>query len=472
MRKCPRPPAFRPWSFLVTTSPKTPAPWIVPSRAGGVREVAQLAWPLVLAQMSQTTMHVVDSIFVGQLGAAQLGGLGFAVIWLWTVFSVFSGSSTGVQTFVSQAHGAGDERVCGGWAWQGLYALVPATAVTLFLFAALAELLFTAVGAPASLREPALSYIAMRPLGFVGLILWMVLAAFFRGLGDTRTPLIATLIANAVNIVLDYGLVLGRIGLPAWGIAGAGVATSIAEWVGFVVLAIAFARPALVRRFGGWPVAPSRLRIRRFLRTGAPIGGQWVLDMSAFAIFTTLVARMGDASMAATQAMIALLTLSFMQAIGIGLAATTLVGRYKGAGSLDAALCSLVSALKLAVALAVGIAALFLLAPQALMGLFTDDVDVLALAGPLLALGAAFQFFDALQIVIGGALRGAGDTRWPFLVQTLLAWALRLPLVWLFAFRWEAGVLGAWYAEFVFILALTLTLAWRFRGGAWKQIAI
>ncbi len=456
----------------MTASTTTPAPRLVSPRAGGVREVAQLAWPLVLAQMSQTTMHVVDSIFVGQLGAAQLGALGFAGIWLWTVFAIFSGSATGVQTFVSQAHGAGDERVCGGWAWQGLYALVPATAITLFLFATLAEFLFTTVGAPAALREHALAYIAVRPLGFVGLILWMVLAAFFRGLGDTRTPLIATLIANGVNIVLDYGLVLGRLGLPAWGIAGAGVATSIAEWVGAAVLVTAFARPALVRRFGGRPIAPSGARIRRFLRTGAPIGGQWVLDMSAFAIFTTLVARMGDASMAATQAMIALLSLSFMQAIGIGLAATTLVGRYKGAGSLDAALRSLVSALKLAVALAVGIAALFLLAPQTLIGLFTDDPDVLALAGPLLALGAAFQFFDALQIVIGGALRGAGDTRWPFVVQTLLAWALRLPLVWLFAFVWEAGVLGAWYAEFVFILALTLALAWRFRGGAWKEVAI
>lgn len=176
--------------------------------------------------------------------------------------------------------------------------------------------------------------------------------------------------------------------------------------------------------------------------------------------------------MAATQAMIALLSLSFMQAIGIGLAATTLVGRYKGAGSLDAALRSLVSALKLAVALALGIAALFLLAPRALIGLFTRDADVLALAGPLLALGAAFQLVDALQIVVGGALRGAGDTRWPFFVQTLLAWALRLPLVWLFAFVWEAGVIGAWYAEFVFVLALAFALAWRFRSGAWTKIAI
>ena len=452
---------------IASTAPLAPA-----SRAGSVREVAQLAFPIVLTQMSQTVMHVVDSIFVGQLGAAQLGALGFAGIWLWTVFSLFNGCATGVQTFVSQTHGAGRDAECGRWAWQGFYAVVPLTALALFGFAAVAEPLFARLGTSEALREHALDYVRMRPIGFTGFALWIVLAAFFRGLGDTRTPLVATLIANAVNIVLDYGLVLGRLGLPAWGIAGAGVATSIAEWVGALVMLLAFARPSLRRAYGTRPVAPDGAEIRRFLRTGAPIGGQWVLDMSAFALFTTLVARMGDASMAATQAMISLLSLSFMQAIGIGLATTTLVGRYKGAGSLDAALRSLVSALKLAVALALAVAALFLLAPEALIGLYTDDAEVLRLARPLLALGAAFQLFDALQIVLSGALRGAGDTRWPFVAQTLLAWALRLPLVWLFAFVWEAGVVGAWYAEFVFILVLALALGWRFRTGAWKEVAI
>jgi len=107
----------------------TPIPASAPpptrARAGGVREVTRLAYPIVLTQMSQTVMHVVDSIFVGRLGAAQLGALGFSGIWLWTVMSVFSGTATGVQTFVSQAHGAGDEKRCGAWAWQGLYAIVP-----------------------------------------------------------------------------------------------------------------------------------------------------------------------------------------------------------------------------------------------------------------------------------------------------------------------------------------------------------
>jgi Na+-driven multidrug efflux pump len=181
---------------------------------------------------------------------------------------------------------------------------------------------------------------------------------------------------------------------------------------------------------------------------------------------------MGNASMAASQAMISLLSLSFMQAIGVGLAVTTLVGRYKGAGDLPAAARSLRSALKLGLALAAAVAALFLLAPEALLRLYVDDTEVLRLGRPLLGLAAAFQLFDAIQIVTGGALRGAGDTRWPFLVQTALAWVLRLPLAWLFAITWQGGVVGAWYAEFVFIAALTGALLWRFQRGHWREVQI
>jgi MATE family multidrug resistance protein len=455
----------------MTTSIATSVTLPAPAERGGLREVAWLAFPIVVSQMAHTLMHVVDSIFVGRLGAAQLGALGFAGVWLWTFFCVFNGAATGVQTFVSQAHGAGRDGECGRWAWQGLYAIVPSAALVLFALAAAAGPLFAWLGATPEIQEHALAYVRMRPLGMTGLAIWMVLAAFFRGLGDTRTPLVATLVAEAANAVLAYGLVFGRLGLPALGIAGAGLATSIAEWVGAAVLVGAFALPR-ARRYGTRPVRPSARDIRRFLRTGAPIGGQWVLDMSAFAIFTTLVARMGNASMAASQAMISLLSISFMQAIGIGLAATTLVGRYKGAEDLESAMRSYRTALRLAVALAVGVAAAFVLFPHGLLRMYTDDAEVLRLGAPLLALGAAFQLFDALQIVIGGALRGAGDTRWPFLAQTVLAWALRLPLVWLFAFALGGGVVGAWYAEFVFILVLAGALWWRLRSGAWKEVRI
>ena len=152
--------------------------------------------------------------------------------------------------------------------------------------------------------------------------------------------------------------------------------------------------------------------------------------MSAFAVFTTLVARMGDASMAASQAFISLLSLSFMQASGLSVAAATLVGRY--VGRVTRRRPSAASARRSGPGGARrDVALLFLPYPSALLGLFSEDASVLALGGPLLALGAGFQLLDALGIADTGALRGAGDTRWPFLVQAALAWFVFLPAAWI-----------------------------------------
>src|SRR5262249_49133444 len=110
---------------MATPIAATTTPRAARVEAGSVRDVVLLAYPIVLTQISHTVMQLVDSIFVGRLGAAELGALGFAGIWLWTVFSLFNGALTGVQTFVSQSHGAGEPRACGPWVWQALYGVVP-----------------------------------------------------------------------------------------------------------------------------------------------------------------------------------------------------------------------------------------------------------------------------------------------------------------------------------------------------------
>ena len=224
-----------------------------------------------------------------------------------------------------------------------------------------------------------------------------------------------------------------------------------------------------------YATGPARINgreIRRLLRTSAPIGGQWLLDMTSFARFSSIVARLGDAEMAASQAMLQLLSLSWMQAGGIGAACGTLVGRYVGARDLESAARSFGSAVKLGLILVGFAAALFLTMPELLMRVFSSDPEVLALARPLLVLGAFFQVVDATAIVANGALRGGGDTRWPFVVQATLAWGLRIPLVWLGAVTLEGGVLGAWLGETGYLIVLAVALVWRFRVGRWRSIRI
>ncbi len=435
-------------------------------------EVALLAFPVVLQTVAETVMQLANSAMVGRLGPAQLGAVGFASIWMWTLFVPFAGTANGVQAFVSRQDGAGDSSRCGAWVWQAIWILSPAMVIWACLLAWLLPALFALVGPPAELYEAAVHYGELRLLSAPFIAANFAMIAFFRGCGDTRTPMGTAVIAICVNVFTAWLLVFGRLGAPRLEAAGAGAAMAAGSVTNFALLMAAFVRKRLRDRYGTGLWRPDRDAIARFLRTGAPIGGQWLLDMVTFAVFTSIVARMGAASMAASQAMLQLLALSFMQAMAISHASGTLVGRYLGAGDPQAAQRSYVSAQLLSLGVSAIVALLFVTIPEPLLAIFSDDPEVLALARPLLALGAIFQLVDAVGIVASGSLRGAGDTRWPFAVQATLAWAFRLPLVYLCAIALGGGVFGAWAGELVHIGALSLAFALRFRAGRWKTIAI
>jgi MATE family multidrug resistance protein len=439
---------------------------------GGMREVAALAAPLVLTQIMVTAMGVVDSVIVGRLGAAQLGAVGLGGMWVWTLTCFFVGTSTGVQTFVAQNHGAGRTDECGTWSWQGLASVVPLAGAMGFLVFLFADSIIELLAPSESIAPLATGYMRARSFGMMGITAASSMSAFFRGVGDTRTPLIATLIANLANLFLDFGLVYGWFGMPKLGVVGAGLATSISEWIYFGAVAFVFLRPSVTARFNTRFHPPSLAEIRRLWRTGIPVGGQWTIEMLAFAVFTTFVARLGDAPMAASHAFIQLLSLSFMQAVGISIATTTLVGRYIGSGQSEYIARSYRSSMLLGGILAAIIAALFMLIPDLLLGIFSKDPAVLRYGGPLLLVGALYQFFDAIAIVSDGALRGAGDTRWPFVARCLLSWVVFLPLAYVLAVPVGWGLTGAWLGGLGSIVLLAIFLVFRFRSGAWREIRI
>ncbi|MCH7644362.1 MAG: MATE family efflux transporter [Myxococcales bacterium] len=431
-----------------------------------------LAFPVVLTQLSTSLMGVVDSAMVGRIGPTELAAVGFGGIWLWTLFSILYGTASGIQTFVSQADGAGDSRSCGRWVWQGFYALLPAGIALVAVLAWLLEPALALLGPSLEMRALTADYVQARLIGELGFVAVMVLNSFHRGLGDTRTPLYVTLLANAVNLVLDYGLIFGAFGLPEWGVAGAGLATAIAQWSNAIALLVLFQRRSIAERCNTRPVVINKKQIKRFLWTGAPIGGQWFIGMMSFSAFTTLVARMGDESMAASQAFVMLLSLSFMQAVGISIATAILVGRYIGAGDTAAVIRTFRSSILLGFLLALAIAIAFVAIPIPLLRIFTDDPGVLELGRPLLLLGALFQLLDAVAIISEGALRGAGDTRWPFAVETALGWGLLVPLAYFVGVFLERGLTGAWLAALLHILVLAVMLFLRFRSNAWQKIRI
>jgi MATE family multidrug resistance protein len=446
------------------------------SARGSLRELMQLGWPIVLAQLSTTLMGVVDSAFVGRLGAAELGAVAFASTWSWTIFSLFLGSASAVQTFVAQAQGAGEERRCGPWAWHGLWGIVPATALAaLATYIATPTLLPAALdlaGSSPELVAPAVEYLQPRALGMVALGAVFAWNGFFRGVGMTWVPLAVGLFANVFNAVADYALIFGKLGAPELGIAGAAIATAAAEFLDATILLAIALHPRVRARFGTNPHAPSHAALRRLARTGLPIGAQWVFDSLSFAVFTLLLASMNAASVAASHSFIMIVNVSFMVCLGVSGATQTLVGRAVGGGEPDLAVTALKNGMKVGVTISTALAVALTSAPELLMRIFTDDPDVVALGVGVLRLGAIFQLLDAIHIVAMGALRGAGDTLWPMLWQTALAWLVFVPGAWLFGIYLGHGLVGAYVGGTLYVGLLAGGLVLRFASGRWRAMRI
>ena len=439
---------------------------------GSLRELLLLAAPLALMQLSQILMGIVDAAFVGRLGAAELGAAAFANIWSWMIFSLFFGAASVVQTFVAQSHGAGDERGCGAWAWQGLWVVAPATALAAIAAYFAAPFLLSHVGNPPEMVAPSIAYAQPSAIGMAALGVVFVWNGFFRGIGDMRTPLIIGVIANVANGIGGYALIFGHFGAPKLGIAGAALATAASEFLYAAMLIFAASRPRIVARYDTRPRWPERAAFVRMVRTGLPIGGQWVFDAGSFAVFTLILASMGAASVAASHSFIMLVNVSFMISLGVSSATQTLVGRAIGAREPELVVLALKNGMKVALTVSVALAIALTAVPELLMRIFTNDPSVLSLGVSVLRLGAIFQLLDAVHIVAIGALRGAGDTRWPFLWQTALAWGVFVPLAWLFGVRMGHGLDGAYVGGVIYVALLAGGLLWRFSSGQWREMRI
>ena len=431
-----------------------------------------LAYPIVLNTIAETIMQIINSALVGRLGATELAAVGFGGIWMWTLMSLFVGAAQGVQVFSSRHFGADEERECGPWVWQAVYVLVPGVVLWCLAIGWLFPAAIHWIGTSPELETQSVHYMYARLPQGPAVVTSFAIVSFFRAIGDTRTPLIASVVSVCASAVLAYGLVFGELGLPRWEVVGAGTAMTIGSYINASIMLGFFLRRKMRSRFQTSPVRPDAHAVQRYLRTGAPIGGQWVLEASSFAVFSSVVARMGDVSMAANQAMLQLLSISFMQGWAISIASGALVGQYLGAKDVESAEQSYRSGLKIALGLAGLVAVVFVAMPDVLLRIFTDDLRVIAVARPLLALGALFQLIDSVGIVAGGALRGAGDTRWSFLMSATAAWVVRLPLLWVAVVALDFGLLGAWVAELIFIASLALAFTLRFRGGRWKSMQL
>jgi MATE family multidrug resistance protein len=436
---------------------------------GSYKEVISLAYPAVLTMLSWTVMWTVDTIFVGRVGTAEQGAVGFAGTLVWVFACFVTGTIYAVQIFVAQHCGANQKDRCGEMLWQGIYMCL-IFAVPMGILGLNADRIVGALKVSPEIAGFAATYFQIRILGVIFTFLFRAQEVFLQGTGDTKTPLKVSIMSNGLNVALDYLLIFGKFGFPEMGVGGAALATVIAT--AFQSAAYAYViwgradRKVYFRRSVS-PLMPKRFV--RLLRVGSPQGIQWLLDMGTWTIFTTVVARMGEVEAAAHQIALTILHISFMPGYGVSIATTTLVGQYLGAGDKEAARRSAYNSLRVVIAFMGSMGILFYLFRTQLIGLFNPDPAVVAVGATLLVYAAIFQAFDGAGMVCSGTLRGAGDTRWPSVVSIAIAWGVFVPLVYLMPVRMELGVVGGWQAAAIWIGVLGIAMFGGVRRRKWAD---
>lgn len=443
------------------------------ARWEGLREVAWMAWPILLGAMSWVIMDFVDKLFVSRLGVDNLAAVGSAGIWAYTLGVFFVGIAGCVSTFSAQSLGRGNPEDCSRYTWQGIYISMVASS-TMLLMWPISRPLFERMGHAPEVVEFELTYFRIRVLGFVFIAWQAALSGFFQSINRSIVPMYAALAANVTNVVLDYALIFGKLGAPALGIAGAAIATVFSIGLQVVVLQTIFMGKKVDREYGSrrtWRF--DWVKTRDLFAIGWPSGVSSFLDVASWSIFTSfIVGGFGTIQLASHTAAISFMHLTFIPAMALAMATTPIVGQWIGRGDIRTAKSRTYTATRIAIVLMVIIGAMLAIFGPYLMRVFSDDPEVIGLGSTLLILAAIFAGFDAITVVLGGALRGAGDTRWMMITLTIGAYCVSLPSSWFFAHTMGLGAIGAWIGQSVYIVLLSGAFLWRFHGEAWRNIRI
>jgi len=426
--------------------------------------MVRLAWPVVLSEIGWMAMGLVDTMMVGRVSAAALGGVGIGSITFITIGIFGLGLLLGLDTLVSHSFGAGNLADCHRWLRDGVYLSLMLTAPLMGLAWAMIPFLHWFRIQPDVLRE-AIPYLEAVLWSTLPLLLYSAFRRYLQAMNLVQPVMFALLTANLVNAAVNWVLIFGHLGAPAMGAVGAGWATTLSRLYMALFLLGYILYDDRRRRGGLRGVSPALepARLRRLLGLGLPAALQLLLEVGVFAAAAALIAKLGVDPLAAHHIAMTAITAVFMVPLGISSAGAVRVGQALGRGDPAGASRAGWTALLLTAGVMFFAVLGFWLAPRLILRLFTPDAGVIATGVSLLGVAGFFQLFDGAQVVATGNLRGAGETRIPMYVHLGGHWLIGLPLGYLLGFPLGLGAVGLWVGLCVglILIGTVLLIAWR-----------
>lgn len=432
----------------------------------------KLAVPVIMGMLGHTFVQLADNIMVGQLGTAELAAVSLGNSFVFVAMSLGIGFSTAITPLVAEADGAGN-KADGKSALKHGLVLCTVLGLALFGVILLAKPMMYLMEQPPEVVGLALPYLDLVAFSLVPLIVFQAFKQFSEGLSQTKYPMYATIIANVVNVSLNYLLIFGSFGFPKLGIVGAAIGTLASRFIMVAYLWYLLKRKQKFRYYvTGFNFRKLERQVMdKIIGLGFPSALQMFFEVGIFTSAIWLSGVLGKNAQAANQIALNLSSMTFMFGMGLGVAAMVRVGIQKGLRNYRELRRIAKSIFLLTFLLEIGFAALFLLGRRWFPTLYldvddisnlADNTEVITLAAQLLLVAAFFQISDGIQVVVLGALRGLQDVKIPTFITFVAYWAVGFPVMYYLGLNTELGSTGIWFGLLAGLTASAILLYIRF----------
>jgi len=459
------------------------------------KELFTLAFPVILSNLSRVLMSVVDVAMVGRLGAAALAATGMGAMLFWGALSLVIGIRTGVQTVASRRLGQKKHNQCGTALHNGLFMATvygfPVSIAGWWLAKDFIPFFINDTKATSLTIE----YSSIIFLGLLFSAYSFVFQGFYTGVEKTKIHMRVSITSNIVNVYLNAGLIYGSEGVkiffsenvpsltflshlwqwtvfPAMGVKGAAIATVVASLWMFVHYGVYLFSKQIKSRFAVLSLSVDGVMMNRQLRLAAPQGLQEVFIAAGWSMFYKIVGMIGLIELATTELLFTIMHASFMPALGVGQACSTLVSKYMGENKIKKSEASIKESIRLAEYIMGVMGLSFILFPKYYLFIFTDDPEIIRMGIFGLRMIGAVQFLDAIGFVLWFALSGAGNTLFPAVVESCLTWGVIVLGSYVFGVVLGLGFKALWLLFPVYMGLFAGIMIWKIRKGDWKNIQI
>ncbi|UII78903.1 MATE family efflux transporter [Flagellimonas sp. CMM7] len=432
----------------------------------------KLAYPVILGMLGHTFVAFADNIMVGQLGTAELAAVSLGNSFVFIAMSLGIGFSTAITPLVAEADGAGN-KADGKSALKHGLVLCTGLGLSLFGIILLCKPLLHYMKQPPEVVELAIPYLELVAFSLVPLIIFQAFKQFSEGLSQTKYPMYATILANVVNIVINYLLIFGSFGFPKMGIVGAAIGTLASRFimVGYIWFLLKRKEKFETYVTGFNFRLIEKKVIKKIVSLGFPSALQMFFEVAIFTAAIWLSGVLGKNAQAANQIALNLSSMTFMVGMGLSVAAMVRVGNQKGLQNFRELRRIAKSIFFLTFLLEIVFATVFLIGRYWLPTIYldvddvvnqVDNTEVIIIAAKLLLVSAFFQISDGIQVVVLGALRGLQDVKIPTLITFIAYWLIGFPISYYFGLFTEFKSTGIWMGLLLGLTASAVMLYIRF----------